>query len=132
MAPSDEPARTPCLAHDVPPDGERVRQLVPRYGMLPVALVAGLAFLLASFPARNNDLWMHLAAGRDLIHWQPFSGTLPPLSPTWLSDLLLFALFSTIGGPGLVFLKALLVVGLALILLRLSRAEQGWWIAVVS
>jgi hypothetical protein len=75
---------------------------------------------------------MHLAAGRDLTDWRPFSGTVPPFSPTWLSDLLFFALYSAVGGPGLVLVKALLVVGLALLLLRLSRAEQGWWIAVVS
>src|SRR5262245_2803987 len=98
MAPPDEAARSPAPAHDAP----------RRPGVLPAALVAVFAFLLASFPARNSDLWMHLAAGRDLAH-APFSGTLPPFGPTWLADLLFFALYSAVGGPGLVLLKALLV-----------------------
>src|SRR5262245_29460293 len=54
------------------------RQPQPRAALLPaalarsrlrldvalVALVLGLAFLLAAFPVRNSDFWLHLATGR--------------------------------------------------------------------
>ncbi len=103
-----------------------------RLGGALVFLVAALAFLLASFPARNGDLWLHLAAGRLLAHGEsPFAAGagLPvnvPAGPGWAYDLLTYALYSALGGAGLVVLKALLVVGLALILTRLGRAGRGW------
>jgi hypothetical protein len=84
--------------------------------------LALFAFLLASFPARNGDLWGHLAAGRAAF-------TTFRLEPTWLYDLLGYGLYTALGGPALVVCKALLVVGLALVLLRLSRSGPGWWIA---
>jgi hypothetical protein len=97
-----------------------------------VLFIAAFAFLLASFPARNRDLWMHLAAGRDLVEGQTTLGTTRALSPdpqvyhTWLYDLLSYGLYSTLGDTALVLLKALLVVGLALVLLRLSWTGPGW------
>jgi Flp pilus assembly protein TadD len=95
-----------------------------------VVLVAVLAFLLASFPAQNSDLWMHLAAGQHLTHGEVAAITDPdlPVSHTWLYDLLSFGLYQALRGPGLVVLKALLVTGLALLLLRLSRIGPGWWL----
>ena len=95
-----------------------------------VLLVLALAFLLASFPARNSDLWLHLAQGRLLARGE-HSFTDPPLPPglpvnhSWLYDLLCYGLYAVLGGTGLVLFKALLVVGLALLLLRLSRAGPG-------
>jgi hypothetical protein len=102
--------------------------------VLLVLLVCALAFLLASFPARNTDLWMHLASGRRLAGALLPSGTAPPapadlpVSPTWLYDLLAYGLYEAVGGAGLVLVKALLVVGLALVMMRLSRAGPGWWL----
>lgn len=87
-----------------------------------VLLLAALAFLLASFPASNNDVWLHLATGRQLAE-----GTAAP-SPGFFYNVLVYATYSVVGGPGLVVLKALLVVGIALALLRLSRADQGMWL----
>src|SRR5262249_55917530 len=52
----------------------------------------------------------------------------PWINQTWLYDLLCYGLYSALGGAALVFAKALLVVGLALVLLRLSQAGPGWWI----
>src|SRR5262249_32137562 len=101
-------------------------------GMFFVAL---LAFLLASFPARNSDLWMHLAVGRDLVEGpDPFTtaaqgGTNPRVQPPWLYDLLCSALYSAVGGFGLVLFKALLVVVLALVMLRLSQTGPRLGIA---
>jgi tetratricopeptide (TPR) repeat protein len=98
-------------------------------------LTAVLAFLLASFPARNSDIWKHLSAGRLLAHGEVSSaadaGALPVLrgNPSWLYDLACYGAYSALGGAGLVLIKALLVVALAVVLLHLSRAGGGWLLA---
>ena len=51
-----------------PRPGGRVRVAVA------VTYVAVLGILLASFPARNGDLWGHLAAGRDAMIEAHFHG----------------------------------------------------------
>jgi tetratricopeptide (TPR) repeat protein len=97
--------------------------------------VAGLAFLLASFPARNSDLFLHLAAGKQLA--QGDLSLAPPagfpvdlgISQAVFFNLLCYALYSTLGGTALVLAKAFLVAGLALLLLRLAWVERGWGIA---
>src|SRR5262249_19490968 len=99
-----------------------------------VLFVAALAFLLGSFPARNSDVWMHLAAGRQLARGPEFFSSVPhfaenPPHATWLYDLTSYAIYSAVGGPGLVIVKALVVVTLALVLLRLSAAGASIWIA---
>jgi hypothetical protein len=104
---------------------------------LPLRMVfftAALAFLLASFPARNSDLWAHLAAGRHFVN-SGFSFSAVPetfaSSEThqgWLYDVLVYGVCSATGGLGLVFSKALVVVALALVLLSLSRAGPGPWV----
>jgi hypothetical protein len=100
-------------------------------------LVSSLAFLLASFPARNSDLWIHLATGRSLLQGSGPPDTNTPLAPpllashTWLYDLLCYGLYAVLGGPGLVLVKALLVVGLALVLMHLSGGGRGWWLPAV-
>src|SRR5690349_16606221 len=45
-------------------------------------LVCGLAFVLASTPARNSDLWLHLASGRSLSAGGLPDGTDPFSSTT--------------------------------------------------
>src|SRR4051794_19206996 len=44
--------------------------------------VCALALLLASTPARNSDLWLHLASGRLLARGRPPWGTDPFASTT--------------------------------------------------
>jgi len=98
-------------------------------------LVLALAFLLASFPARHSDLWKHLAEGRFLIqgdHARDGGAGLSGAHPgnrSWLFDLGCYGLYTALGGEGLMLVKALLVVAVAVLLLRLSRAEHGWFIA---
>ncbi|MFO0841222.1 MAG: hypothetical protein U0797_02340 [Gemmataceae bacterium] len=82
--------------------------------------VALFALFLASFPARNSDLLLYLAAGRDLA--QGLAGP----TPTWMFDLGCYVVFTLAGGAGLVFAKALVVVVTALLVLQLSRTEEGW------
>ncbi|HET6572280.1 MAG TPA: hypothetical protein VFG68_01670 [Fimbriiglobus sp.] len=92
------------------------------------------AFLLASFPARNSDIWKHLAIGRDVAHGQltldnpSFVETVA--GSNWLYDFLSYGVYSVADGAGLVVGKALLVVGVGLILLRLSWTKLGWWVPV--
>jgi tetratricopeptide (TPR) repeat protein len=126
MAPTDRLPLPPSPSPGVRLPGERplppAEVPAPRQLDLRVVFfLSVLAFLLASFPARNSDLWGHLAAGRLVV-------TAFRLDPGWLYDLLCYGLYALVGGPGLVFVKALLVVGLALVLLRLSRTGPGWWL----
>jgi tetratricopeptide (TPR) repeat protein len=99
-----------------------------------------LAFLLASFPARNSDLWMHLATGRALVHGQYHFGADPFAQNTadvywvnhaWLFDLIAYALYTLLGGAGLVVLKAVLTAVLAGVLVLAGRAGRGLWAAAV-
>src|SRR5579871_887042 len=79
--------------------------------LLAALYVALFAFLLASSPARNSDLWLHLARGRDLALGQQGWAALSPFAasetknPTWLYDLLTYEVFTLAGGAGLVFCK---------------------------
>jgi hypothetical protein len=117
-------------------DSRREFSAAPASGQLKwlsLLFVALFSFLLASFPARNSDLWAHLTAGRELAQapGSLFSAG-QQLLPTWLYDLACYALYTTVGGFGLVLLKALFVVGMSLIMLQLSRAAAGWWLSAVS
>lgn len=96
------------------------------YARAPISILAALfvglfGVLLASFPARNADLWKHLADGRDLLRG------LGDIGPTWLYDLASYALFSAGGGVALAGVKALLCGVVALLLLRISSTTvKGW------
>jgi tetratricopeptide (TPR) repeat protein len=99
---------------------------------LSVLFVAALAFLLASTPARNSDLWLHLAAGRSLIRGQlpwgadPFSSTTTGVfwvNHTWLSDVALYALHQLGGGTALVVARCVLVTALAGLFFCFRRPE---------
>jgi hypothetical protein len=93
----------------------------PGPGAAAALFVALLGLALGSFPARNADLWAHLAAGRALAR-----GDFGRAGPTWLYDVLSSGLFQLAGGAGLVAVKAGLVAALAVVLLRLSRTAGGW------
>src|SRR5687767_11568996 len=99
MTPTVEPTPTPAQASGVPSAGRLPRggadTVAPRWQTpLLVLFIATFAFLLGSFPARNSDLWWHLAAGRDVARGQlPFDRSVlpsadPTAGPTWLYDLL--------------------------------------------
>lgn len=101
---------------------------------IPALFLSGFAALLASFPARNSDLWMHLAAGRDLFQGKFSANSVvsslagrPALSG-WIYDLLVYGLYSLLGDRGLVCCKVLVVVATALLLLKRSRIGSGWLI----
>ncbi len=112
---ADSPTPEPLLppAPDLPPatDAPAVPTAAPltwpewfRPFDTALAIVAVvLAFLLASFVARNSDLWRHLAAGRLVTQFQypvggdPFTYTAadrPWVNANWLGEVLLYVLHS--------------------------------------
>lgn len=120
------PAATPSAALERHPGGEvSVPGPAPRPGLLDAlfaVVVCALAFLLASTPAHNSDLWLHLASGRLLAREQPPRGTDPFASTTtgvfwvnhaWLSDRALYELYELGDGRALVVAKCVLVTVLA-------------------
>jgi hypothetical protein len=129
---------TPDAAAAVATGSRRGR---PGGDRLLTVLVLGLAFLTASFLARNSDIWFHLAAGRLLAQGQftfgadPFAYTTALVywaNHAWLFDLVLYGLYNLVGGTGLVVLKALLVAALAGLLLGVSRPGGAAWVPVAA
>jgi len=103
-------------------------------GRVSVVLICGLAFLLASTPARNSDLWLHLASGRELSAGRLLDGTEPFSSTTqgvfwvnhsWLSDFLLYQIYKLGDGAALIVVKAVLTTLLAALLLGFRRRGEG-------
>jgi hypothetical protein len=105
------------------------------------ALLVALALALASGPARNSDVWMHLATGRAL--WTGAAGpTVDPFAYTtdgivwtnvcWLSDLAAYGVYSTLSGSGLVVVKAISIALLAALLLACCWRGPVRWLAVLS
>jgi tetratricopeptide (TPR) repeat protein len=106
-----------------------------------------LAFLLGSTPARNSDLWLHLASGRLLAGGQ-FPGGIDPFASTtagvywanhsWLTDGLMFWLYELDGGTGLmlVLAKSLLAASLAGLLFCFrrpgARLESSVWVTLIA
>jgi hypothetical protein len=97
--------------------------------------MGGLAFLLASTPAHNSDLWLHLASGRWLLSkgglpdgTDPFSSTTQGVfwvNHTWLSDRILYQIYKLGGGTALVVGKAILIALLAALLFCFRRRGEG-------
>ena len=128
--PLSTPIDFPQTTHPLVQNADAVS---PGRAVIPSLFIAVFAFLLASFPARNADIWGHLAAGRDLAHGKvPAAVTAwaPDRTPGqgWAFDLASYAIYSTAGGVGLLLVKSLLIAGLGLIVLRLSRTGPGWLI----
>jgi tetratricopeptide (TPR) repeat protein len=109
-------------------------------------LVLVLSFFLGSFAAANSDVWLHLATGRAIAQGDydfgvdPFAYTTEAtkdrqavswINHSWLYDLVFYWLYNLVGGTGLVILKALVVIGLALVLLRIRRRDQPLYLPVI-
>jgi tetratricopeptide (TPR) repeat protein len=120
-------ARAPDRAADRPAPGIGPGSWTVQWMLL--VLVAVLGFLLASFPAKDPNLWAHLAQGRDLTLKSLFGSESRP-SPYWLFDFVCYQLYGVIGGTGLVVVKALLIGLLAAVLVRLAAIGRAWWIPI--
>jgi tetratricopeptide (TPR) repeat protein len=101
------------------------------------AAVVVLAFLLASVPARNSDVWRRLATGRALLAGtytlgtDPFAYTIDGATWTnhaWLYDLLLYASQRVLGAH-LVFFNTLLAAALAALMLLAAGVARRPWLA---
>ena len=108
------------MTQPFPPAAE-VGPLTGRAPLPAVLFIGAFAVLLTSFPARNPDVWQHLAGGREL-----FRGG---VSPTWLFDLAAYAVFSVSGGGGLAAVKAMLCGGIAVLMFRLGSVT-GWRVSL--
>jgi hypothetical protein len=99
------------------------------------ALAVALAFLVASFAARNSDLWLHLAAGKRLLAGEYRPGTDPfsysAADRPWVNHSLLFdagayLLYSGRGGV-LMVVKALAVAVAFGLLIGIRRPGYSLW-----
>jgi len=140
MPPAPE---TPSIA--APPDVTPPWVQNADYAIL--ALVLVLTFFLASFTASNSDLWLNLAIGQRLSEGtlefgvDPFSWATEAhdgkpavdwVNQSWLFSWLLFQLYQLVGGEGLVFVKALLMVAAVGILSRIGWRESSRWFIVIT
>ncbi len=131
LHPLPPPAGTPTLLLEQPGGPAPAPRSGPgTLDAVLVLLVCALAFLLASIPARNSDLWLHLASGRALAAGQfpwghdPFASTTNRVSwvnPAWLSDGCFYALYELGGGRALVVGKAGLLALVAGLLFLFRR-----------
>lgn len=146
IGPPEDGERIPLPPPPQPPRAVLSLDVLVRWvGWLDAALVVtvlALAFLLASFLARNADLWQHLAVGRLVAQGKysfghdPFTYSCPDcpwVNTSWLADLGAYGLFALgggeggAGGPVLVVVKALLITLLAIVLLAVRRRGLGLW-----
>ncbi len=108
MMPNSEPVGS-ATAFQAPAIGSRAKFVWPLF------LIA-FGFLLASFPARNPDVWGHLANGRSALNHLELRDSFTPLF-----DAILFAGHALGGEFLVVFTKALSVGLLGVILFNTSR-----------
>ncbi|MCI0684556.1 MAG: hypothetical protein L0Y71_20785 [Gemmataceae bacterium] len=103
-------------------------------------LLVLFAFLAASFPATNADVWQRLATGRALFDGSYSFGVDPFAYTTanaywvnhgWLFDALAFGLHQALGGMALVVVKALLIALAAAVTLRLCWRGSQVWVATL-
>lgn len=104
------------------------------------ALTFLLAFLLASFPVFNSDIWIQLRTGQLIAHGQfdfgkdPFTYPNPQLwvHTAWLWDVLVYAVYALAGGAGLVLWRSILIVALTLVLFQIRRRDVSLFPVILS
>ncbi len=116
----------------------RVRRCAVLDRVLAVLVVA-LAAVLALAPIRDSGIWVHLAAGRQLVSGTAdtspgpqWHDSIAPMRPGWLFDVACYAVYQTAGGVGLGILKLALAVGLAAGLLWAGWSRAGGWFAALG
>lgn len=105
-----------------------------RFGRVFQWLAAGALALAGLFPGNNPDTLGHLAQGRQIVQlgrvpsfdtWSLLPGPRVWHNYEWLSDVVYYALYSTVGYDGLIALKCVLLVATALLLLAFARRLGG-------
>lgn len=127
------------MTESAPTPSPAVRRAIIWCDWITVFLILAVAFLSASFMARNSDLWLHMATGRLLANGtyqfgtDPFTHTLAQhywANHSWLFDVGLFLTHESLGAGSLVGLKALMVVAtVGLMFMAASRAQAPLWLA---
>ncbi len=125
------PASTDARREDEPRPRFRVLGWFAAFLLVPAVCV--VAFLLASGPARNSLLWLHLASGREIARQGPFAapraltyGVENPLpSPSWLYDLGAYQIYRLAGDRGFMVVHALLVAILVLLLVVQCKGRDN-------
>jgi tetratricopeptide (TPR) repeat protein len=108
-------------AGTTPTTNERTSE--PRIPPVAMLLIGLFGVLLTSFPARNLDIWRHLAQGRDLL-----SGSGLP-STTWLYDIATYLVSTVFSESGLVAGKSLLFGFVSVVLFALGTVKN-WKISL--
>jgi hypothetical protein len=119
-----------------PITAEELGRALRRLDRMIVALLLVLACLVAIFPVRNSDFWLHLAAARDWLGGKialgedaySYTGTGLWVNHSWLYGVLVYGLYQLLGGPAVIIAKAVLIVALTLIMLSIRRPGQSLWI----
>lgn len=135
------PISLPPLPPPAPMDPTKFLRLRSWLDGTLVVVVLLFAFLVASFPVFNSDFFGQAATGRLILQGEYRFGVDPFVysettedyfvNHSWLFALLMYGLYQLpgIGGAAVVIFKALLVVALAEILLRVGRRKgQSLWI----
>ncbi len=133
------PLPPPPVAPRTPWNAAQFLAITKRLEVVLVVLVLLETAILALFPVRNSDFWLHLATARNWVqgkngfYAEPFAYTASNdwINHSWLYDLMLYAGYQTIGGAALVVVKALILVGLAWIMMQTRRRELGLWLPAV-
>lgn len=109
-----------------------------RHDRVLAALVVLVAFILASFPVVNSDVWMRLRTGQLIVNgeftfWEdPFCYTSAGavwVHTSWLFDVLVYAIYRVAEGAGLVLFRGLLVVVLTTLLLLIRRPGSSLFVS---
>jgi len=88
--------------------------------------------VMAATPVRNYDVWHHMKMGEFILqYWHvplddlfSYNAQHPWVNPAWLADVGLFAAFSFWGAKGLVMLKVVAVVAMALVIALTCRLHR--------
>jgi hypothetical protein len=140
----EQPAGVDAAGEAVPP-AEPQTPPAPKVALWPAwfagadfllaVLVLALGFLVASFVARNSDIWIHLASGKRLLEGSYTPGTDPFSFPgadrPWVNHSLLFDIGAYLlycgSGAALVVIKALATVLAFGLLIGIRRPGFPLW-----
>lgn len=122
--------------------GSPAEPLAPPLGLAEVVpWLVVLAFALEGLrPLADQDTWWHLRTGEWIVghHRLPtvdawsFASTRPWIPHEWLSEVLLFVSYRLGGYPGVLVLRALVLAGIAFVVIRECRRRGSWLHATIA
>jgi len=135
-APEAPPVPLPPRPRPAPLSPEELARAVARLDRMLVVLVLLFTFLVALFPVRNSDFWLHLATARDWLQGKmalgedpyTYTGSGAWVNHSWLYEVLVYAFYQWLGGPAVIVVKAVLLTALTGLMLSIRRRGQSVWI----